>query len=60
VGTTEAGDSSIQVTFESESGDEQPVDVEVHLDDGVPVAGAGKETVEETVEGGVPDVMAGS
>ena len=40
VGTTEAGDAAIQVTFESESGEAAAVDVEVHLDDGVPVVGA--------------------
>jgi hypothetical protein len=62
VGTTESGDTGIQVTFESESGDEQAVDVEVHLDGGVPVVGAVEDTVEETVEGAddVVNVIAGS
>lgn len=62
VGTTEAGDAAIQVTFESESGEEAAVDLEVHLDGGVPVVGAADETVDEAVEGAgdVPDVVAGS
>ncbi len=62
VGTTEAGDAAIQVTFESESGEVAAVDVEVHLDDGVPVVGAADETVEETLGGAgdLPDLVGGS
>ncbi len=55
VGTTEAGDAVIEVTFESESGEQAAVDVEVHLDGGVPVVGADDETVDDVgdVVGGV-------
>jgi len=55
VGTTEAGDAVIEVTFESESGEQAAVDVEVHLDGGVPVVGPGDETVDDVgdVVGGV-------
>lgn len=62
VGTTEAGDAAIQVTFESESGEAAAVDVEVHLDDGVPVVGATDETVDETLSGAAdpPDLVGGS
>jgi len=62
VATTEAGDAAIQVTFESESGEVAAVDVEVHLDDGVPVVGAADETVEETLGGAgdLPDLEGGS
>ena len=55
VGTTEAGDAVIEVTFESESGEQAAVDVQVHLDGGVPVVGADDETVDDVgdVVGGV-------
>jgi hypothetical protein len=62
VGATEAGAAAIQVTFESESGEAAAVDVEVHLDDGVPVVGATDETVEETLGGAadLPNLVGGS
>jgi hypothetical protein len=49
--TAEVGGASVQVTFESESGEQAAVGVEVHLDGGVPVVGAVEDTVDETLEG---------
>jgi hypothetical protein len=51
VSATAAEAASIQVTFQPESGDGQAIDVEVHLDSGLPVVGPVEDTVEETVEG---------